>query len=54
LRVQSPIQLSLPANHPVRASIPLPLLALEDMLFIDGMMERLYERTRQKRIPDRG
>ena len=35
------------ANHPVRASIPLPLLALEDMQFIDGMMERLSEKTRQ-------
>ena len=35
------------ANHPVRASIPLPLLALENMQFIDGMMERLSEKTRQ-------
>lgn len=34
-------------NHPVRASIPLPLLALEDMQFIDGMVERLPEKTRQ-------
>ena len=35
------------ANHPVRASIPLPLLALEDMQFIDGMLGRLSEKTRQ-------
>lgn len=35
------------ANHPVRASIPLPLLALEDMQFIDGMLERLSEKARQ-------
>ena len=35
------------ANHPVRATIPLPLVALEDMQFIDGMMERLSEKTRQ-------
>jgi EAL domain-containing protein (putative c-di-GMP-specific phosphodiesterase class I) len=35
------------ANHPVRASIPRPLIALEDMQFIDGMMERLSEKTRQ-------
>jgi EAL domain-containing protein (putative c-di-GMP-specific phosphodiesterase class I) len=31
----------------VRATIPLPLVALEDMQFIDGMMERLSEKTRQ-------
>lgn len=27
--------------------IPLPLLALEDMQFIDGMLERLSEKARQ-------
>jgi hypothetical protein len=35
----------------VRASIPRPLIALEDMQFIDGMMERLSEKTRQNGFP---
>ncbi|MGB7454268.1 MAG: EAL domain-containing protein [Pseudolabrys sp.] len=38
------------ANHPVRASIPLPLLALEDMQFIDWMLERLSEKARQNGV----
>ena len=35
------------ANHQVQISIPLPLLALEDMQFIDRMMEHLPEKVRQ-------
>jgi EAL domain-containing protein (putative c-di-GMP-specific phosphodiesterase class I) len=35
------------ANHQVQISIPLPLLVLEDMQFIDRMMEHLPEKVRQ-------
>src|SRR5262245_54704993 len=34
------------ANNPVRISIPLPLLALEDLQFIDRMLEKLPEKAR--------
>ena len=35
------------ANHAVRIALPLPLLALEDMQFVDRTMERLPEKVRQ-------
>ena len=34
------------ANNPIRMSIPLPLLALEDLQFIDRMLEKLPEKAR--------
>jgi len=34
------------ANNPVRISVPLPLLALEDLQFIDRMLEKLPEKAR--------
>ena len=35
------------ANHQVQIALPLPLLALEDMQFMDRMMEHLPEKVRQ-------
>ena len=35
------------ANHQVQIAIPLPLLALEDMQFIDRMMDHLPEKVQQ-------
>ena len=34
------------ANNPVRISIPLPLLALEDLQFVDRVLEKLPEKAR--------
>ena len=36
------------ANNPVRISIPLPLLVLEDLQFVDRMLEKLPEKARLK------
>ncbi len=35
------------ANHHVQIALPLPLLALEDMQFVDRMMEHVPEKVRQ-------
>ena len=47
LRGRSGTPQSAAANHQVQISIPLPLLVLEDMQFIDRMMEHLPEKVRQ-------